>query len=618
MENSAKRNATFALHLDMMKHCGHVVELSFAERLGGSTGYALLLASVKESLRFSFVNNASSYAPYCANLLYNHYSAGYYHSHLKETLFSTHFKGSDKNFASDTKREIDHIEALKGFRSGSNIKSVTSRMALVDILNDSRQRNFEDKKERDQRTSCDNMGMKLTEVDESYIFPTAALIVRQGGLSTEENDTPLNVYAKSPVILPKSILDRESNDTGEYLLMRYLVKEKMYDLTQSDLPAAENLQGPTELVSRAKRSKGTTIKRTIKSKVVPMKSESEINEAKRLKAVSKEVKLIDCFSSSNNACQAIVKPDNSKPKVMKSVGIPRALKAVLAECGDDGKSILQGQSQIPVAVSRAATVCAIEFAGVKFKLGSTASGKEYIKHVEIILKRLLQQMTNLHTIVVCEEKYTFTPDEFKAGTRSQRKSKAGNSVDHLKTAIISDDVLNKDAVTKTSQGKVAISNYLASNVHKLQFENNFKLVIDSELHKKECNCHPLCACPEYCTPITCCFKDNVSRIELLHTVKQRKGEAEMAVVDWLIECQDNLIPGQAAVSIVSSGDIDAVYIHLHAISRLWNRDRTGEFLNPVFVVLQKPGGSSMYTTSRGCCLLWSVAMVVAALGLCCP
>ena len=229
-------------------------------------------------------------------------------------------------------------------------------MALVDILNDSRQRNFEDKKEQDQRTSCDNMGMKLTEADESYIFPTAALIVRPGGLSTEENDTPFNLYAKSPVILPKSILDRESNDTGEYLLMRYLVKEKMYNLTQSDLPAAENLQGPTELVSRAKRSKGTTIKRTIKSKVLPMKSEREINEAKRLKAVSTEVKLIDCFSSSNNACQAMVKPDNSKPKVMKSVGIPRALKAVLAECGDDGKSILQGQSQIPVAVSRAATV----------------------------------------------------------------------------------------------------------------------------------------------------------------------------------------------------------------------------------------------------------------------
>ena len=64
----------------------------------------------------------------------------------------------------------------------------------------------------------------------------------------------------------------------------------------------------------------------------------------------------------------------------------------------------------------------------------------------------------------------------------------------------------------------------------------------------------------------------------------------MAVVDWLIECQGHLTPGQAAVSMVSSGDIDAVYIHLYVISRLWNRDSTGQFLNPVYVVLQKPGG----------------------------
>ena len=602
MEKSSKCYATFALHRDIMKHCDHVVEISFAERQGGPTGYKLLLASVKESLRFSFVNNASSYAPHCANLLYHHYSAGYYHSHLKQTLFSTRFKGSDKNFASDTKREIDHIEALKGFRSGSNIKSVTYRMSLVDILNDYRQKNSDDKKDQGQHTVCDNMAMKLTEVDETYIFPTAALIIRQGGLSTDENDIPLNVYSKSPVMLPKSILDSESNDTGEYLLMRYLIKEKMYNLSQSDLPAAKNMEGPAELVSRARRSKGTTIKRTIKSKIVPMKSESEIKEARRLKAVTKEVRLIECFSSANNACQAIVKPDSSKPKVMKSVGIPRALKTVMAECGDDGNSILQGQSQIPYTVSRSAAVCAIEFAGVKFRLGSIASGKEYIQHVEMILKRLLKQMANLQTIVVCEEKYTFTPDEFKAGTRSQRTSKNVNSVDHLRaaSAIINSDTLNKDAVTKTSQGKIAISNYLASNVHKLQFENNFKLIVDSELHNKACNCQPSCQCPEYCTPIACYYGENMPRIELLDSVKQRKGEAEMAVVDWLIECQGHLTPGQAAVSMVSSGDIDAVYIHLYVISRLWNRDNTGQFLNPVYVVLQKPGGKLDIYNITGC------------------
>ena len=428
---------------------------------------------------------------------------------------------------------------------------------------------------------------------ESYVAYVILLTTpHYGGLSTEESDTTLNVYSKSPEVLPKSILDLESNDTGEYLLMRYLVKEKMYNFSQSDLPAAKNMEGPAELASRARRSKGTTIKRTVNSKIVAMKTESEINEAKRLKAVSKEVRLIDCFSSSNNACQAIVKPDSSKPKVMKSIGIARALKAVWAGCGDDGKSILQGKSQLPLAVSRSAAICAVEFAGVKFRLGSIASGKEYIQHVEIKLRRLLKQMVNLQTIVVCKEKYTFTPDEFKAGTRSQRKSKDGNSVEHLKTAssIINDDILNKDAVNKTWQGKVAIGNYLASNVHRLQFENTFQLIVDSELHKKSCNFHPLCACPEYCTPIACHYGDSVSSIELLDSVKQRKGETERAIADWLIECLGNLTPGQAAVSMVSSGDIDAVYIHLDAISRLWNRNSTGQFLNPVYVILQKPGG----------------------------
>ena len=88
-------------------------------------------------------------------------------------------------------------------------------------------------------------------------------------------------------------------------------------------------------------------------------------------------------------------------------------------------------------------------------------------------------MANLQTIVFCEEKYT---DEFKTGTQAQRKIKDGN----LKTAssIETDDILNKDAVTKTSQGKMAVSNYIAyivSYVHKLLIENNFKLIILSEV-----------------------------------------------------------------------------------------------------------------------------------------
>ena len=282
---------------------------------------------MKESLCFSFVNNASSYAPYCVKLLHQHFSAGFFHACLKETLFRTPFKGSKHNFACDTKRELDHIEALKAFRSGSNIKSVTCRMSLVDTLNDTRLRHTNDSLCENTANQNDNLGWKITKVDKSYIFPTAAMILRQGGLSTESNDIPYNVYSKTPITLLVSILDSQSYDTGKFLFMRFLVKERMFGLTQKDIPVTDGIAGPTELVSRAKKCKGITIKRTVKSKIVSAKSESEVMEIKRQKVVSKESRLIDCYSSLNNNCQALVKPDSSKPKVMKAIGMRRALNS---------------------------------------------------------------------------------------------------------------------------------------------------------------------------------------------------------------------------------------------------------------------------------------------------
>ena len=181
----------------------------------------------------------------------------------------------------------------------------------------------------------------------------------------------------------------------------------------------------------------------------------------------------------------------------------------------------------------------------------------------MILNRLLHQMPNIQKLIVCEEKYSFTPDEFKAGTHSQRanKVKQGKTIDHLKTPadIVNDEVLNKDAATKTLLGKKAISNFLALNIDKVHFDGNFQLIVDSELHVQNCQCQDdLCSCKPYCTPIACTYGGTESRprIELLQTVKQRKGEAEMAVVDWLIGYQDQLKPGQVVVSVVSSGDID--------------------------------------------------------------
>ena len=253
---------------------------------------------------------------------------------------------------------------------------------------------------------------------------------------------------------------------------------------------------------------------------------------------------------------------------------------------------------MPANISTAVTTCAVEFAGVKFKVGNASTGKEYIQQVEMILKRLIRQLPNIQKLIVCEEKYSFTPDEFKAGTRSQRTNKLHpeRTIDHLKTAadIVNDEVLNKDAATKTILGKKAISNFLALNIDRLQFVGNFQLIVDSELHVQKCQCqNDQCTCLPYCTPIARAYGDSESsrsRCELLQAVKQRKGEAEMAIMDWLIDSQDQLKPGQVALSVVSSGDIDAIYIHLFAVSRMWKRDEKHQFINPVYVILQKPAG----------------------------
>ena len=59
-----------------MRHCEEVGAIHLAERLGGKQGYSLLLAVVKQSLPFAFLNGASSYAEFTSMLLYEHYRAG--------------------------------------------------------------------------------------------------------------------------------------------------------------------------------------------------------------------------------------------------------------------------------------------------------------------------------------------------------------------------------------------------------------------------------------------------------------------------------------------------------------------------------------------------------------
>ena len=140
----------------MMQHCDEVVGVTLSEHLGGQSGYSLLLSAIKSSLLFSFLNGASAYGPYCVRLLIEHYSAGHFHSALKSSLFSTPIGDSTTNFATDTKREMDHKYALHSFRSGSNLSSVTSRMSLIDSFKEIHKRREAER--ANQTSSSENPG----------------------------------------------------------------------------------------------------------------------------------------------------------------------------------------------------------------------------------------------------------------------------------------------------------------------------------------------------------------------------------------------------------------------------------------------------------------------------
>lgn len=134
LEISTKKNGTFPLHIDIMKHCDEICALALAERIGGRDGYRLLLAAVKTSFGFAFMNGAASYAPYCTQLLKIHYESGYYYRNMNASLFTSSHKNSRINFFIDCQREMDHKDVIKAFRSGSSLEAVIPRMSLVDSL----------------------------------------------------------------------------------------------------------------------------------------------------------------------------------------------------------------------------------------------------------------------------------------------------------------------------------------------------------------------------------------------------------------------------------------------------------------------------------------------------
>ena len=609
IQERCQNNATFCLHYEILSHCNEIVAIAVAERVGGVDGYNLLLASVKSSLRFSFLNGASSYAGFCVRLLIEHYKTSHFHKNMKMTLFSTPHNDSDVNFGLDTAREIDHRIAKKCIRPGSTLDSILPKMCTVDdqqkvhcmrkqLLLKHSIDPIEELTDSDtvETTSAKYMGKQVSSTDKKHIFRTTKLILRQGGVAPHNDDAVWNVYQSSPEELSNSILDRETENIGTYLIKKFVAQTNLLGMTENDVPSKNDLQGPKVLVSRVKQAKGVTISRSRTKHESKGKTEIETTENKRKKKVDKMSKIFDCLSSSMNTCQAVFRSDGTKASTNKSLGVKKALNCLLNKCTttEPDRFILSNFKRTPDQIRATAKKVVVEFAGTKFKMMST-TGNQYIQYINKgIINFLLTSLPSTDHIIICEEKYKFTPDDLKANTRQKRQKKKAVTIAHLKqeSEIISESKLSKKAIVSTTVGKSLISSYLSKHVDLLDVRKNLTLDIDSEAVMCTCYCgnsnDVSCSCKPYAVPMRFKFSDGkLLEKTTLTGIKQRKGEAEMSVVDWFPDLQQELAVGDSVVSYITSADIDTVLIHMFALSLYWERDETGNFKWPVYVWLQK-------------------------------
>ena len=618
-----KESATFQLHTDMMNHSVEVVGINLAERIGGPTGYSLLRGCMKSSLLFSFLNGASNYAAYTTHLLADHTAAPIVIQSLKEHYFSVPYANSGVNLGLDTIREEEHRKAKKFFRPRSDCSVIGKRMQRMEEANamrESRERCLFVGTVKDDVTP-DHNNWKLSNIDTMYILRGASLILRR--LAQAENSkVPYNVYTSPHVPLSKGMLDENARECGEYLLYKYCSSEKLFQLAQDDVDKkAKHIKGPKELVRKVVGSSCTTVKRY---RIKPPKviNDAEKTDEKRKRKLSQEKKRMDSLYSSQNTCQAIVDPSCAKYRVMKSVHVPKAILAAVGTaismpndgaeltCEDrirdfttrdihavtkycmEKEIIMLKQKFLPQHISQTVKAVTIENAGVHYKTGQKVTcGADFIREFEDRwITETMVIAPEAETLVISDEKYHFTPDAFKSGTHNQRRKRTNSSIAHLKTdkEILSDELFARASIVGTLRGKQVASTFLAANVHKLSIKREISIIFDSELYLHYCECPSACSCINFANPIECKFTSNGLKEQiLLHSVKQRKGEAECAQVDWVIELSENLKEGDAILSIVSSADIDGVILHLYALARLLKRKGDRSFEIAVYYYAEK-------------------------------
>ena len=298
------------------------------------------------------------------------------------------------------------------------------------------------------------------------------VITRRKAFSTDSDENPNNVYSKDGIILPQSILDIKTTDIGHYLIKRNATKAGYFNLNIDDLPDKHDINGPKALVNKAVKSKGVTINRVTQAQLKPITSDFDKEEKKRLDLVKRQMKRTDCMSSKMNACQAIMKPDSSKSTTNKSAGIKKGLARVLLSCNNDngpvtndtwtefekGGLILLDQVKFPDVLRLIS-----EFAEVKFKGKNISTRTAYVKFVvKCILTPILTNLPKVRHLIICEEKYSFTPDDFKAATRKSRAKTHQESLAHLQEEhdILSDGKYSQVAIRGSLREKKLVSNFL--------------------------------------------------------------------------------------------------------------------------------------------------------------
>ncbi|CAG2190102.1 unnamed protein product [Mytilus edulis] len=158
--------------------------------------------------------------------------------------------------------------------------------------------------------------------------------------------------------------------------------------------------------------------------------------------IDSEAYLSECECQNDDHCQWDLyatpsKPDGSKNATNKSPGVKKALLNLIKTCqvakslhtsssgdSDEDQRVLLDFKMLPAHIRNNANLSIVEFAGTKFKVFAS-SGQQYVRFVSnAIIKKLVSSLPNLKRIVICEEKYSFTPDDFKANRLIRTTNKA--------------------------------------------------------------------------------------------------------------------------------------------------------------------------------------------------